>query len=245
MLARAVKAFNGEVSAGTGITPLEYLKRHVEDGKQPKDESAGTDKERAENAEAAKERQEELRPGMYVRLVSLAREKAELLGSKKMMPRFSEEVFVVERVITHTRRATGNVSYTYALKRTNGQAKEGRYHREQLQIVPELVDEWHGRAKKGAWKRLEADGTVPRAIAPSAPGGKWTPVRDGTSWVEQRVADIAEAERDGLSAEQLIGRLTQYLRSGQSRKDALERLHASIKHTPPDPKRLAVLTIAS
>ena len=95
------------------------------------------------------------------------------------------------------------------------------------------------------WRRLEADGTVPRAIPPSAPGSKWTPVRDGSSWVEQRVADIAEAARDRLSAEQLIGRLTQYLRSGQSRKDALERLHASIKHTPPDPKRLAVLTIAS
>ena len=40
--ARAVKAFNGEVSAGTGMTPLEYLNRHVEEGKsgkQPKDES--------------------------------------------------------------------------------------------------------------------------------------------------------------------------------------------------------------
>ena len=59
------------------------------------------------------------------------------------------------------------------------------------------------------------------------------------------MADIAEAERDGLSAEQLIGRLTQYLRSGQSKQDALERLHASIQHTPPDPTRLAVLTIAS
>lgn len=59
------------------------------------------------------------------------------------------------------------------------------------------------------------------------------------------MADIAEADRDGLSAGQLIGRLTQYLRSGQSKQDALERLHASITHTPPDPKRLAVLTIES
>ena len=58
---------------------------------------------------------------MYVRLVSLAREKAELLGSKKMMPRFSEEIFVVDKVNKHTRRATGNVTYTYKLRRTNGQ----------------------------------------------------------------------------------------------------------------------------
>jgi hypothetical protein len=237
-----VKAFNQEVSAGTGLTPLEYLERHAADGRQPKEDSAGTDKERAEDAAAAKEHQEELRPGMYVRLVSLAREKAEMLGSKKMMPRFSEEIFEVDRVIKHTRRATGNVSYTYALKRTNGQEKEGRYHREQLQVVPELVGEWHGRAKKGMWKRLEADGTVPRAIPPSTPGGKWTPVRDGSSWVEQRVADIAKADRDGLSVEQLIGRLTQYLRSGQSRKNALKRLHSTLTYTPPDPKRLAVLT---
>eukprot|EP01046_Picozoa_sp_COSAG06_P122088 COSAG06_NODE_69729_length_196_cov_25.587629_1_plen_46_part_01 len=35
------------------------------------------------------------------------------------------------------RNGSGNVSYLYGLKRANGQEKEGRYHREQLQIVPE------------------------------------------------------------------------------------------------------------
>ena len=33
------------------------------------------------------------------------------------------------------------MSYLYGLKRANGQAKEGRYHREQLQIVPEMRTE--------------------------------------------------------------------------------------------------------
>lgn len=44
------------------------------------------------------------------RLVPLAREKAELLGPKKMMPRFSDEIFIVDRVNNHTQRATGDVT---------------------------------------------------------------------------------------------------------------------------------------
>ena len=88
LIKRAVDAFNSEVSSGTGVTPLEYLKRHVTEGKQARVNSTGTDKRTAEKVEAQLEREREIKPGMYVRLVSLAREKATLLGSKKMMPRF-------------------------------------------------------------------------------------------------------------------------------------------------------------
>ena len=76
LIKRAVSAFNSEVSSGTGVTPLEYLKRYVTEGKQARVNSTGTDKRTAEKVEAQLEREKEIKPGMYVRLVSLAREKA-------------------------------------------------------------------------------------------------------------------------------------------------------------------------
>ena len=57
----------------------------------------------------------------------------------------SQEVFTVSSVSKQSRKGSGNVSYLYGLKRANGQEKEGRYHREQLQIVPEMRTEWNPR----------------------------------------------------------------------------------------------------
>eukprot|EP01043_Picozoa_sp_COSAG02_P065631 COSAG02_NODE_9962_length_2063_cov_10.244681_1_plen_601_part_01 len=198
LIKRAVDAFNTEVSSGTGMTPLEYLKRHVTEGKQARVNSTGTDKQTAEKVEAQLEREKEIKAGMYVRLVSLAREKASLLGSKKMMPRFSEEIFIVDKVNKHTRRATGNVTYTYKLRRSNGQEKDGNYKREQLQIIPELSDKWYGPAIKGKSEELARAGTIPKVIPPTRRGGKWKQVRDGSSWAEKQIDRIPKDQRGGL-----------------------------------------------
>eukprot|EP01043_Picozoa_sp_COSAG02_P095038 COSAG02_NODE_31433_length_533_cov_1.389401_1_plen_113_part_01 len=66
-----------------------------------------------------------------------------------MQARFSQEVFTVASVSKQSRKGSGNVSYLYGLKRANGQPKEGRYHREQLQIVPEMRTEWNPGPSKG------------------------------------------------------------------------------------------------
>jgi hypothetical protein len=70
---------------------------------------------------------------------------------------------------------------------------------------------------------------VPRAIPPAEEGGKWTPIRDGSSWAEKRITAIPKAKRRGESYEALLGRLVQYLRSGQSKPDALRRLYQSLE----------------
>ena len=85
---------------------------------------------------------------------------------------------------------------------------------------------------------------MPKAIPPKEEGGKWTPIRDGSSWAEKRVTAIPKAKRRGESYEALLGRLVQYLRSGQSKADALKRLYGSLDLTGPANKmgKLAILT---
>ena len=126
----------------------------------------------------------------------------------------------------------------------NGAEKPGVWKREQLLIVPQLETEHHGRAKKGLWAKLEQQGTVPRAIPPKEEGGKWTPVRDGSSWAEQRISAIPKDKRGGQGYETLLGRLVQYLRSGQSKVQALKRLYQSLDTGAPvnDSRQLAILT---
>ena len=150
LIARAVEANNNEVAAGTGMTPNDYMERFVQDGKQSVAKAVdGSDTERTAKAERELERQQELTVGTRVRLVNTATQKAELRGARKMQARFSQEVFTVASVSKQSRKGSGNVSYLYGLKRANGQEKEGRYHREQLQIVPEMRTEWNPGKSKG------------------------------------------------------------------------------------------------
>ena len=44
------------------MTPLEYLERHVTEGKQARVNSTGTDKRTAEKVEAQLEREEQIKP---------------------------------------------------------------------------------------------------------------------------------------------------------------------------------------
>ena len=111
----------------------------------------------------------------------------------------------------------------------NGAAKPGVWKREQLLVVPPLETVHHGRAVKGLWKKLSDVGTVPKVIPPAEEGGKWTPVRDGSSWAEKRITAIPQNKRLGESYEALLGRLAQYLRSGQSKADALKQLYESLE----------------
>ena len=47
-------------------------------------------------------------------------------------------------------------------------------------------------------------------------------------WAEKRIAAIPKAKRRGESYEALLGRLVQYLRSGQPKPAALKRLYESL-----------------
>ena len=122
--------------------------------------------------------------------------------------------------------------------------KPGVWKLEQLLVVPPLETEHHGRAIKGLWKQLSDAGTVPGVQRPTEEGGKWIPIRDGSSWAEKRISAIPKDMRGGLGYETLLGRLVQYLRSGQSKKDALKRLYQSLDTGAPvnDSRKLAILT---
>ena len=99
LIARAVTANNEEMTAGTGMSPNEYMERFVRDGKQAvAREVDGDDTERTAKAEKELERQQELTAGTRVRLVNTATQKAELRGARKMQARFSQEVFTVSSV---------------------------------------------------------------------------------------------------------------------------------------------------
>jgi hypothetical protein len=185
LIARAVEANNNEVAAGTGMTPNDYMERFVRDGKQAvAREVDGDDTERTARAERELERQKELTVGTRARLVNTATQKSELRGARKMQARFSQEVFTVASVSKQSRKGSGNVSYLYGLKRANGQEKEGRYHREQLQIVPEMRTEWNPGPSKGRAfiDKLRADNVI----------SGWDEKhnrfeRTGKAWSEQQV----------------------------------------------------------
>ena len=232
LLARAVKAINNEVSAGKGKTPNEAMADLVQDGPQPKSDSEPRteDDEKALKAKAQLARQKT--EGSRVRLVNLSRQKASLTGKRKMETRWSEEIFVVDKVLKRGAN-TLNIAYEYKLRRTNGQPKKGTYKREQLQLIPKLTTEWYGRAIKGKWAELAKAGVVPKKG-----------VRDGSSDAEQIIDSIPEDQRSGKSYEQLLGRLVQYLRSGMELDDATARLRESLMpdgEQGANPGRLAVL----
>ena len=245
LLARAISAINNEVAAGTSRTPNEAMQDYLENGKQSRTVAGPKTQDEARRIKqrAALEEQKRLTPWTVVRVVNTARQKAELVGRKKMESRWSEELFRVSDVIKRG-ADTDSLSYDYKLVRMNGAEKPGVWKREQLLIVPQLETEHHGRAKKGLWAKLEQQGTVPRAIPPKEEGGKLTPVRDGSSWAEQRISAIPKDKRGGQGYETLLGRLVQYLRSGQSKVQALKRLYQSLDTGAPvnDSRQLAILT---
>ena len=229
MLARVVRAANEEVAAGTKLTPLDYLERHVRDGRQPSAASKGDDKVRGASAQRALAAQEALTVGTRVRLIDLAREKAELLGSKKMQQRWSSEIYTVSSV---NKRTSTNTSFLYGLERANGAAVDGRYKLEQLQVVPVLSEDWYSTPIKGKWRELREAGTAP----------EWK-VRDGSSWAEKIVDAIPGDERAGLRYEQVLQRLVSYLRQGMPKEKAKQRLLGSLAKNAggANPGKLAVL----
>ena len=234
LLARAIRAINEEVSVGKAKTPNEAMADWVSNGPRLKEDSEPRteDEEKALKAKAQLARQKMLTEGSRARVVSLSRQKAELAGKRKMETRWSEEIFVVDKVLKRG-ADTLNVAYEYKLRRTNGQPKTGKYKREQLQLIPKLTIEWHGRAIKGKWAELAQAGVVPKKG-----------VRDGSSRAERVIDEIPAAQRGGLGYEQLLGRLVQYLRSGMELEDATARLRESLMpdgEQGANPGRLAVL----
>jgi hypothetical protein len=245
LIARATKANNEEMAAGTGMSPNEYMKRFVRDGKQAvAREVDGDDTERTAKAEREIEHQKELTAGTRVRLVNLATEKSSLRGAKKMQARFSEEVFTVASVSKQARRGGGNVSYLYGLKRANGQEKDGRYHREQLQIVPEMKDTWNPGPSKG---RAFVQTLRRTNVIPGFDERLNRYKRTGETWAEREVDKLGEAwKRVGMTREKTLRRLTAYMTQGMNKRDALKRLRESLEpaHSgPANAGKLAIMNI--
>ena len=245
LLARAISAINDEVAAGTSRTPSEAMSDYLQNGKQSRTVAGPKTRDEARRSKqrAALAEQKRLTKGTVVRLVNQARQKADLVGKKKMEPRWSEELFRVSEVLKRG-ADTDSLSYDYRVVRMNGAEKPGTFKRESLLVVPPLETEHHGRAVKGLWKKLSDAGTVPKVIPPAAEGGTWQPVRDGTSWAEQRITAIPTDRRRGQSYEALLGRLVQYLRSGQAKVAALKRLYESLEMGGPANQmgKLAILS---
>ena len=245
LLARAISAINDEVAAGTSRTPSEAMSDYLQNGKQSRTVAGPKTRDEARRSKqrAALAEQKRLTKGTVVRLVNQSRQKSELVGKRKLEPRWSEELFRVSEVIKRG-ADTDSLSYDYRVVRMNGAEKPGTFKRESLLVVPPLETEHHGRAVKGLWKKLSDAGTVPKVIPPAAEGGTWQPVRDGTSWAEQRITAIPTDRRRGQSYEALLGRLVQYLRSGQAKVAALKRLYESLEMAGPANQmgKLAILS---
>jgi hypothetical protein len=245
LLARAIAAINNEVAAGTSRTPNESMADYLRNGKQSHTVAGPKTRDEARRIKqrAALAEQKRLTPGTVVRLVNQSRQKSELVGKRKLEPRWSEELFRVSEVLKRG-ADTDSLSYDYRIERMNGAEKPGVWKREQLLVVPPLETKHHGRAVKGLWKQLSDAGTVPGVQRPTEEGGKWIPIRDGSSWAEKRISAIPKDRRGGLGYETLLGRLVQYLRSGQSKVQALKRLYDSLDTGAPvnDSRTLAILT---
>jgi hypothetical protein len=244
LLARAISAINNEVASGTSRTPNEAMQDYLENGKQSRTVSGPKTRDEARRIKqrAALAVQKRLTPGTVVRLVNHSRQKSELVGKRKLEPRWSEELFRVSEVIKRG-ADTDSLSYDYRIVRMNGAEKPGLWKREQLLVVPPMETVHHGRAVKGLWRKLSDAGTVPKVIPPAEEGGKWTPVRDGSSWAEKRITAIPKNKRRGESYEALLGRLVQYLRSGQSKAAALKRLYESLEMIGQPANRMGKLAI--
>jgi hypothetical protein len=162
-----------------------------------------------------------------------------------MQARFSEEIFTVSSVSRQKRRGGGNVSFLYGLKRANGQEKDGRYHLEQLQVVPEMKDTWNPGPSKGRAfvQKLRRDGTI------SGWDGRHNRYeRTGNTWTEKEVDRLGEDtwKRVDMTRERTLRRLEQYMKQGMPKRDALARLRQSLEppHTrPANAGTLAVMNI--
>ena len=116
---------------------------------------------------------------------------------------------------------------------------EGTYQREELLLVPSLETEYlEGPPLPDSLARLEKPDV--RGLPTIPKRG----VRDGDTWAEQRIAELAEADRTGgLTRSKLLWRLVSYLQQSRARSvdavraEALERLEASV--TPFDKKKAA------
>ena len=217
------------------MEPNDYMRQHVKDGKRAVLADAdGDDEERDAKAQRQLERQQALTVGTRVRLINLATQKASLRGARKMQARFSEEIFTVSSVSKQKRRGGGNVSYLYGLKRANGQEKDGRFHLEQLQAVPEMKDTWNPGPSKGRAfvQKLRRDGTI----------SGWDNrhnryERTGNTWAEKEVDKLGEDtwKRVDMTRERTLRRLEQYMKQGMPKRDALARLRQSLE--PPHTQR--------
>ena len=156
--------------------------------------------------------------------------------------RFSQEVFTVASVSKQSRKGSGNVSYLYGLKRANGQEKEGRYHREQLQIVPEMRTEWNPGPSKGRAfiDKLRADNVI----------SGWDKKhnrfeRTGNTFAEREIDKLGESawKRVGMTRERTLRRLEQYMKQGMSKDDALARLRESLEPAHSGPVNAGALAI--
>ena len=236
MLARAIAAINDEVTRGTGMTPNEAMAAYLESGKQgtAKFGPLTQDQQRAVDAANERARQKQLVPGTRVRRVNRARQKTSLAGKMKMESRWSQEIYEIDKVVKRG-ADTDTMSLVYRLRRTNGQDVKGDWKREELQLVVPLTTEWHGRAIAGKWKELADDDIVPGLDA------NGEPERTGETWAEEQIEAIPVGERKGKTYEQLLGRLVQYLRSGQDQDAALDRLKRSLSDAPINTGELAVL----
>ena len=227
LVARAVKANNEEVTAGTTLYPNDYMEMFVAKGKDAVKQATkkGDTAQDTEKGEDELEKQMELTVGTLVRRKDLAKSKAELKGFKKMLPNWSEEIFRVTKVTTQKQKGIGkSASYLYQIARTNGDKIDGSYRREELLIVPNMEDVWHGPRKgRDFTDKLRQANTIPKWDTASN-----RPKRDGSSWAEKEIAKIPKQEYVGLRTEQILRRLIEYLSQGMSKKDALERLQRSI-----------------
>jgi hypothetical protein len=153
-------------------------------------------------------------------------------------------VFTVSSVSKQSRKGSGNVSYLYGLKRANGQEKEGRYHREQLQIVPEMRTEWNPGRSKG---REYIDELRRKNVISGWDSKHNRFERTGNTWSEREVDKLGEKAwtRVGMTREKTLRRLEQYMKQGMSKDDAIERLRQSLEPPHSGPVNAGKLAILS
>ena len=241
LIKRAVAAINDEVATSTGMTPNEYMRSYLAKGvpKVEEGKPMTEDQKRKVEARADLEQQKKLVEGTRVRLVNLSREKAELLGQRKLEARWSEQVYEIDKRIKRG-ADTDVMAYEYRIRQTNGVSVKGTYKREQLLVIPTLETEYLAdRTQKGSTAKLK--GVIPRVESYTDADGKqkWRSAADGSSWAEKEVAKIQDI--GGLSKEKVLWRLVAYLRQGNSKEVALRRLKDSLVAPDPKKEKVAIL----
>jgi hypothetical protein len=198
------------------------------------------DQKKKAEARADLEQQKKLVEGVRVRLVNLSREKAELLGQRKLEARWSEQVYEIDAIIKRG-ADTDAMAYEYRIRQTNGAPVKGAYKREQLLVIPTMETEYLAdRTQKGSTAKLK--GVIPAVESYTDADGKqkWRSAADGSSWAEKEIAKLKET--GGLSKEKLLWRLVAYLRQGNNKPDALRRLKSSLAPADPAKDKVAILS---